>query len=226
MIADLKSGLHSEMAGVRSDVRSDVNEIRGDVRASEIRMQALHNTLFEEVNALKEGRPSRPPTPRGGPMPNEVPDGYDGENGYEGEYVRNRGGHGEYGRPGMGNGMHGRFGGENGMNGRGGRGNRPWRVEPYGERFQRDGYYEEEFGARFEDLSKTMRHSLPEFHGKFDPEAYLDWESQVDKIFDLHNYAERDKVKIAIAEVRGHANTWWGDLIRRRRMDRRGDVPS
>ncbi|KAL1567339.1 hypothetical protein AAHA92_02828 [Salvia divinorum] len=112
------------------------------------------------------------------------------------------------------------------MNGRGGRGNRPWVVDPYGERFQRCRYYEEELEARFEDPSKTMRHSLPEFHGKFDPEAYLEWESQVDKNFALHNYSEGGKVKIALAEFRGHANTWWNDLMRMRRLARLGDVPS
>ncbi|KAL1532911.1 hypothetical protein AAHA92_32864 [Salvia divinorum] len=122
--------------------------------------------------------------------------------------------------------MHGRFGGENGMNGRAGRGNCPWRVEPYGDRFQRGGYYEEELEARFEDPSKTMRHSLPEFHGKFDPDAYLEWKSQADKIFSLHNYSEGDKVKIFLAEFRGHANTWWNDLMRRQRLARLGEVPS
>ncbi|KAL1532909.1 hypothetical protein AAHA92_32863 [Salvia divinorum] len=59
--ADLKEELRSKVDGLQSDM----NGVRGDVKASKIRMQTLHNTLFEEVNALKKGRPSRPPTPRG-----------------------------------------------------------------------------------------------------------------------------------------------------------------
>ncbi|KAL1536696.1 hypothetical protein AAHA92_29301 [Salvia divinorum] len=143
MLADLKdnvNGLQSNFNGLQSDmngVRSDMNGVQSDVKASEICMQTLHNTLFEEVNALKESRSSRPPTPRGGPMPNEVPKEYNGGEGYEGEYVRNMGDNGECGHFSMENGMHGRFGGGNRMNGRGGRENRPWRVEPYGERFPR-----------------------------------------------------------------------------------------
>ena len=48
----------------------------------------------------------------------------------------------------------------------------------------------------------------------------------MDKIFSLHNYSEEDKVKLAITEFRGYANTWWSDLLRRRRATGRGVVRS
>ena len=99
-------------------------------------------------------------------------------------------------------------------------------MESYGDRFRRDRYYEEEPRPRFDDPSKTLKHNLPEFHGKFDPEAYLEWESQVEKIFSLHNYSEGDKVKIALAEFRGNANTWWNDVLRKMRIARMGEVRS
>ncbi|KAL1536250.1 hypothetical protein AAHA92_28929 [Salvia divinorum] len=118
------NGLQSDMNGLRSDVRSDVNEIRGDVKVSEIHMQTLHNTMFEEINAVKRNRSSRSSTPRETPIPNVIPEAYNGEERYDGEYARNRGGNWGDERLGMGNGVHGRFGNGNGRNG-------DWRYEDY-----------------------------------------------------------------------------------------------
>lgn len=71
-------------------------------------------------------------------------------------------------------------------------------------------------GDRYDDPSRNFKHTIPEFHGKFEPDTYLEWESQVDKIFSLHNYSEEDKIKLVLAEFRGHANTWWTEIMRNR----------
>ncbi|KAL1564515.1 hypothetical protein AAHA92_06844 [Salvia divinorum] len=119
---DLLSMMTQLMTDLKKDVnriQSDVNGIRSDARESEIRMQATHNTLFEELNTLKKDRPSRPPTPRKDPIPNFIPKEYSGDEGYDGGYARNRGVNWENGRSGMENGVHSRFGNENAINGDG-----------------------------------------------------------------------------------------------------------
>lgn len=48
----------------------------------------------------------------------------------------------------------------------------------------------------------------------------------MDKVFYIHNYYRGDKAKIVIMELRGHANTWWNDVMRKWRLTRLGDVQS
>lgn len=42
---------------------------------------------------------------------------------------------------------------------------------------------------------------IPSFQGKNDPEAYLEWELQVEQIFSCHNYSKLKKVKLVALEV-------------------------
>ncbi|CAI9089811.1 OLC1v1024451C1 [Oldenlandia corymbosa var. corymbosa] len=77
---------------------------------------------------------------------------------------------------------------------------------------------------RRETEDGKIKHQLPEFLGKADPDLYLEWETNVDKVFSLHNYSEQYKVGAAIAEFRQNANTWWLDVMRRRRRDGEGEV--
>ena len=60
-----------------------------------------------------------------------------------------------------------------------------------------------------------LKHKVPDFLGKSDPEAYLEWQTNIEKIFQLHRYSEGYKVKLAINEFRLDANVWWKDLNRR-----------
>ena len=46
---------------------------------------------------------------------------------------------------------------------------------------------------------------MPKFEGESDPETYLTWELNVDKIFRVHNYSERKKVAMASLEFDGFA---------------------
>jgi len=42
----------------------------------------------------------------------------------------------------------------------------------------------------------TIKLKIPNFQGKNDPEAYLEWEKKVDWIFDCHSYSEKKEGKI------------------------------
>jgi len=53
----------------------------------------------------------------------------------------------------------------------------------------------------YEDMDgdlDTIKLKIPNFQGKNDPEAYLEWEKKVDLIFDCHSYSEQKKVKLII----------------------------
>ncbi|KAH6785101.1 hypothetical protein C2S51_037556 [Perilla frutescens var. frutescens] len=54
----------------------------------------------------------------------------------------------------------------------------------------------------------SSKRIIPEFEGLHDPEAYLDWERRVDKIFECYDFLEPKKVHLASLEFKGYAATW------------------
>ncbi|RVW93306.1 Transposon Ty3-I Gag-Pol polyprotein [Vitis vinifera] len=49
---------------------------------------------------------------------------------------------------------------------------------------------------------------IPSFQGKNDPEVYLEWEKNVEFIFECHNYSEEKNVKLALIEFTDYAIIW------------------
>ncbi|PKI60610.1 hypothetical protein CRG98_019086 [Punica granatum] len=58
---------------------------------------------------------------------------------------------------------------------------------------------------------------IPQFQGRNDPDAYIEWERKVELVFDCHNYSEEKKVKIATVEFTDYAIVWWDKLVKERR---------
>jgi hypothetical protein len=78
----------------------------------------------------------------------------------------------------------------------------------------------------YEDMDgdlDTIKLKIPNFQGKNDPEAYLEWEKKVDWIFDCHSYSEQKKGKLVIIEFTEYALIWWDQLVISRR--RNGERP-
>lgn len=48
---------------------------------------------------------------------------------------------------------------------------------------------------------------IPSFKSRSNPEAYLEWEKNVESIFDCDNYSEEKKLKIAVLEFTYYAIT-------------------
>jgi len=73
----------------------------------------------------------------------------------------------------------------------------------------------------YEDMDgdlDTIKSKIPNFQGKNDLEAYLEWEKKVDWIFYCHSYSEQKKVKLVINEFTEYALIWWDQIaISRRR---------
>ena len=61
--------------------------------------------------------------------------------------------------------------------------------------------------AKDNNLS-SIKLKIPEFRGESNPDLYLEWEDKVEKIFDIHEYGEQKKVKLAVVEFAGYASTW------------------
>jgi len=61
------------------------------------------------------------------------------------------------------------------------------------------------------------------FQGKVDPEAYLEWEREVEMIFYIRRYSEKKKIKLVIMEFTDYAMVWWDKLVKDKR--RNGEKP-
>ena len=40
------------------------------------------------------------------------------------------------------------------------------------------------------------------------------WEDKMEKIFDIHDYSKKKKVKLVVVEFTDYAATWWKKLCR------------
>ena len=60
---------------------------------------------------------------------------------------------------------------------------------------------------------------IPSFQGKNDPEAYLEWEKNVELVFYCHNYSKNKKVKLATIEFLDYVIVWWDQLVLNKRKN-------
>ncbi|XP_050885826.1 uncharacterized protein LOC127091276 [Lathyrus oleraceus] len=67
------------------------------------------------------------------------------------------------------------------------------------------------------DNLRGIKIKVPSFVGKSDPEAYLEWETKLEQIFNCHNYSNLEKVQVASIEFKEYALVWWDQLTKDRR---------
>ncbi|KAK9920986.1 hypothetical protein M0R45_029520 [Rubus argutus] len=53
---------------------------------------------------------------------------------------------------------------------------------------------------------------LPEFHGRLNPEEFLEWLSAIEKFFDYKETPASQRVKLVATRLRGYASTWWDQV--------------
>ena len=51
--------------------------------------------------------------------------------------------------------------------------------------------------------------TIPPFDGKYNPDAYLDWEIALDQKFECHAFSVDRRVRAATSEFSGFASVWW-----------------
>jgi len=54
---------------------------------------------------------------------------------------------------------------------------------------------------------------LPSFNGESDPDMYLGWEAKVEKIFNVYEVEEDQRVKLASVEFLDYAMQWWHQIV-------------
>ncbi|XP_021984748.1 uncharacterized protein LOC110880548 [Helianthus annuus] len=64
--------------------------------------------------------------------------------------------------------------------------------------------------------SLGVRVEIPEFHGKAQPDEFIDWLSTVERVFELRDIPDNLKVKVVAIKLRNYASLWW-DHVRHKR---------
>ena len=70
-----------------------------------------------------------------------------------------------------------------------------------------------------EDSQGDMKVELPEFDGKMQGDAFLDWLYTVERIFEFKEFSEERNVKLVAIRLKGYASLWWENLKRERRKE-------
>ncbi|XP_056858062.1 uncharacterized protein LOC108834148, partial [Raphanus sativus] len=68
-----------------------------------------------------------------------------------------------------------------------------------------------------------LKLKIPPFHGKADPDAYLEWEKKIELVFNCQRYPELKKIQVAATEFYDYALSWWDQLVTNKR--RNGEFP-
>ncbi|XP_024009459.1 uncharacterized protein LOC112084542 [Eutrema salsugineum] len=67
---------------------------------------------------------------------------------------------------------------------------------------------------------------IPPFHGKNDPDAYLDWEKKIELVFNCQHYTEINRVNVAATKFYDYALSWWDQIVTSRRRNQQYPVKS
>jgi hypothetical protein len=68
-----------------------------------------------------------------------------------------------------------------------------------------------------EEGMRGIKIKVPTFIGKSDPDAYLEWETKIEQIFNCHTYTNLQKVQVAALEFKEYALVWWDQIVKDRR---------
>ena len=71
--------------------------------------------------------------------------------------------------------------------------------------------------------SKPIVEVVP-YDGKLDPNAVLDWISDMENLFEYENTLDNRKVKIVVTRLKGHASIWWEHLQNDRKRRRKEKI--
>jgi len=70
---------------------------------------------------------------------------------------------------------------------------------------------------RADDSLGNLKLRIPSFSGTNDPGAYLEWEKNMELVFDCQNFSESKKVRLAVTEFNRYALHWWDQIVTTRR---------
>ena len=71
-----------------------------------------------------------------------------------------------------------------------------------------------------------LRTEIPEFEGRLQPDAFLDWLQTVERIFDLSAIPDNLKVKLVAIKLKKSASLWWEHMQTKRLREGKHKVES
>jgi len=88
-------------------------------------------------------------------------------------------------------------------------------YQNYGDHEEDDEWRRHPFEDRHQNVAKPFLPyvNLPSFSGESDPNVYLGWEAKVEKIFNVHEVQDDQKVKLATLEFLDYGMQWWHKLV-------------
>ena len=69
---------------------------------------------------------------------------------------------------------------------------------------------------RYQRHFNDFKVDIPEFEGRLQPDEFLDWLRTVERVFDLKDIPDEQKVKIVAIKLKKHASIWWENLNTKR----------
>jgi len=65
---------------------------------------------------------------------------------------------------------------------------------------------------------------IPYFEGKIQPDEFVDWLQNVERVFEYKEVPEEQKVKIVVVKLKKHTLIWWENLKRKRKCEGKNKI--
>ncbi|GJZ12882.1 RNA-directed DNA polymerase [Tanacetum coccineum] len=69
-----------------------------------------------------------------------------------------------------------------------------------------------------------MKIDIPDFEGKSHPDEFIDWLHTVERVFDIKNLSDEQKVKLVVIKLKKNASTWWEHVIKQRTREGKAKI--
>ncbi|XP_074265604.1 uncharacterized protein LOC141588046 [Silene latifolia] len=76
------------------------------------------------------------------------------------------------------------------------------------------------------DDDRGLKLDIPDFDGEMDPEKFLDWVRQAERVFEYKEYDDKKQFKVAILKLTKYASLWYENLKKQRRKEGKDKIES
>ncbi|OVA10580.1 hypothetical protein BVC80_8219g4 [Macleaya cordata] len=67
-------------------------------------------------------------------------------------------------------------------------------------------------------MNNDVHIGVPNFEGKLDPDKFLDWIDNIEKVFGYKNLTGIKCIHLVATKLRGYAQIWWSDCVKQREL--------
>lgn len=78
---------------------------------------------------------------------------------------------------------------------------------------------------KFDD-DRGLKVDLPEFNGSLDPNGFIDWLHEIERVFEFKGYNAEKKCKVAILKFKEYASLWWENTRKKREREGKARIRS